>query len=210
MENKIEQDNFKKSVIYHHQKIDNYTLFSVISECQKYCFVTERTWNASKQKLAFIGLYPQNSILTYWNSELLAYKEFSQYLDGGIYGGIYMLNLYPLICAKTSDILQYDGEMFDKNISYIRHTLNKSSKVFCAWGDSVFRRAGKLKWHTNMADHFLKSIPLDCLYSFGVLKSGHPSHLISRDGGSDLFFFLESLKRGKKLKDYCYQPNFNL
>ncbi|PAF43751.1 DUF1643 domain-containing protein [Helicobacter sp. 11S03491-1] len=185
----------------------NYEFFSIFSQDNRYRFVLERTWDTHKPKIALITLSPENANSDYWDSTLLVCKEFAMMLEDGKYGGLYLLNLYPYITSKTTDLIEYNGEMFEKNIAYIRHCVKNSEKVFCAWGDNVFRRAGKLKQHTQLASKLLMSIQdyQYKIYCFGVLKSSHPCHVIPKDGGNLLWRFLQDLKNGSSLKKYLYK-----
>ncbi|WP_104697645.1 MULTISPECIES: DUF1643 domain-containing protein [unclassified Helicobacter] len=188
------------------QKFDNYNLLSIQSRCSKFRFVVERTWDLQKPKIAFIGLNPEHSTLTYWDNTLLICKEFAMHLGEGKYGGIYLLNLYPLICETTKMLLEYKGENFEKNLAYVLHCAKKSELIFCGWGDNVFRRSNQLMEHSQRALQMLEMLHQHSkIYCFDILKSGHPCSFIPRDSGFLLFSFLDSLKKGKKLEDYLYK-----
>lgn len=182
----------------------NYESLGIFSSNQDYRFVLEKTWDSKKEKISFITLNPESS--SYWDSTLLICKEFSLMLEEGRYGGMYMLNLYPLIVSKTTHLLQYNGEMFDKNISYIKHCIQKSERVFCAWGDNVFRRGKKLQEHTALAKNLFENIQdfQNKIYCFGQLKSFHPCHIVPQDGGVILKNFLEQVKVNEDFEKYLY------
>lgn len=191
------------------QKFDNYDLLSIQSKCSRFRFVVERTWDAQKPKISFIGLNPECSTLNYWDNNLLVCKEFAIHLGEGRYGGVYLLNLYPLICETTKMLLEYQGEEFEKNLAYILHCVKRSELVFCGWGDSVFRRSNQLIEHSNRALYMLeKSYVYSKFYCFNILKSGHPCSFIPRDSGFLLFSFLDSLKKGKKMEDFLYKIDY--
>ncbi|MDO7252601.1 DUF1643 domain-containing protein [Helicobacter cappadocius] len=185
----------------------NYEFLSIFSRDRRYRFVLERTWDEKKPKLCFITLNPETSDTYHWDSTLLVCKEFAMIFEDGSYGGVCMLNLYPYITHKTTDLLEYDGEMFEKNLEYIQYCVNKSKKVFCAWGDNVFRRAGKIKIHNDYATQLWKKIQnyRDKIYCFGLLKSSHPCHIVPKDGGILLSRFLNDLQNGTLLEECHYK-----
>ncbi|PAF54084.1 hypothetical protein BKH42_02405 [Helicobacter sp. 13S00482-2] len=186
---------------------EDYECFSIFSKDRSYRFMLERTWDQKKPKLCFITLNPETSDTHHWDSTLLVCKEFAMMFEDGNYGGIYMLNLYPYISHKTTDLLQYNGEMSEKNLQYIQYCVAKSQKIFCAWGDNVFRRAGKLELHNAYATSLWKKIQKyqDKIYCFGLLKSSHPCHIVPKDGGILLSNFLSSLQNGISLEHYHYR-----
>lgn len=185
----------------------DYELLSIFSSDKRYRFVLERIWDKSKPRLCFITLNPEDSDTYYWDSTLLVCKEFATIFEDGKYGGLSVLNLYPYISNKTTDLLEYEGEMFEKNLQYIYYCVKKSQKVFCAWGDNVFRRAGKIKLHNDYANRLWEKIKEyeNKIYCFGLLKSSHPCHIVPKDGGVLLSRFLSGLNEGALLEDYRYR-----
>lgn len=134
----------------------------------QYRFTLWRTWDHSKQKAVFIGLNPSTANADEDDPTIRRVVRFAY--DWG-YGGVNMLNLFPLITPFPEELKQDKITEFAyfNNMDWIKTvvTSRNTGIVVCAWG--AFNEA------KEKAKEVMQIIPQQT-HALGVNKDGSPKH----------------------------------
>jgi hypothetical protein len=151
--------------------------FSVDRSCR---FVLWRVWDASKPKVAFIGLNPSTANETEPDPTITRVINFAKAWG---YGGVYMLNLFACVTSKPKEI---NRTLFTAtNDAFIEQFASRSERVVFAWG--AFQVDGK----NERAAELIKMFP--DAYCLKITKDGHPWHPLYVRGNIKPIQFFTSL-----------------
>lgn len=140
------------------------------SPCRKYRYALWRLWS-DKPKVMFVGLNPSTANETDDDPTIRRVKRFA-YSWG--YGGVYMLNLFPLVTPNPDELLAFYKYPFkhDKedalNRKWLERTANmvSVSRIIFAWGN--FKEA-------EIRGKTIASI-LPEAHALAINKNGSPRH----------------------------------
>ncbi len=141
---------------------------AIFSECRRYRYALFRQWNLEDPILMFIGLNP--STANEHDNDPTIRRVIKFAFDWG-YGGVSMLNLFPLVSSNPSDLLDFYNTPFhdlalEENNKYLERCFDKCSELVFAWG--AFKQAEK------RAEEVIKMFPNAlCL---GKNMNGSPKH----------------------------------
>lgn len=121
-----------------------------------------RIWNLQKPLVAFIGLNPSTANGSKNDNTI---KKVIKVADYNGYGGLYMLNLFPLVSTDPTYLLNRTYSMAENDEWIDKITKECKDVVFC-WGS--FKEA------KTRAKQIIKRFP--GALCFEVLKDGSPKH----------------------------------
>jgi hypothetical protein len=124
--------------IYDEGKIISEATFEEDSKGNKYRFVLERTWDENKDKPMVSVIMFNPSYADALRYDYTSMKVINYLIDKKECRGVYILNLYPII---KSDSKYVKGDIkklsIKENNKSIIDSINKSSKVYFAWGSNT-------------------------------------------------------------------------
>lgn len=141
---------------------------AIFSDCRKYRYALWRIWDDSKPLIMFIGLNPSSANENDDDPTIRRVIGFAK-LWG--YGGIYMMNCFPLISTDPSLLIDfYDTSFHDvedfENLKQLLEISRKTKEIVFAWGKfELGKSRGNL-----ISKHFPNAI---CLMKN---KDGSPRH----------------------------------
>lgn len=141
---------------------------AIFSDCRKYRYSLYRSTGLFAPDVMFIGLNPSTANETKNDPTIRRVVQIATNLG---YGGVYMMNLFPLVSPYPSDLLDfYDTPLHDIELSnndkYLKETRLKCAHVIFAWG--AFKQA------KQRSEEVKKMFP-EALALF-VNKDGSPKH----------------------------------
>ena len=107
-----------------------------ISGCGKYRFNLWRVWDDTKPLVMFIGLNPSTADSVKDDPTIRRVKAFAKSWG---YGGVYMLNLFPLRTPYPRDLLVWINESdsivdIRTNDQALKFTAQSCDRIIFAWG----------------------------------------------------------------------------
>lgn len=134
---------------------------ATFSQCRKYRYVLSRVWDASKPRIAFVGLNPSKANESTDDPTITRVINFANSFG---YGGVYMLNLFAYVTRYPSELKQCKDPIKD-NDEYLSNYSSMVDKVVFCWGNfDVFGRDVKV------AAMFPNA------YCLGLNSNGSPKH----------------------------------
>lgn len=101
------------------------------SPCKKYRYMLWRVWDFDKPRVMFIGLNPSKADSRENDPTITRVIAISKHLG---FGGVYMMNLFPFISTKPSDLEKDPSDHIKENDAYIDDVAKKVKEVIFAWG----------------------------------------------------------------------------
>jgi len=147
-------------------------VFNVEKDCR---FLLWRRWKSQAKMITFIGLNPSTANE---NTNDPTIKRVIDFAKRWGYGGVYMINLYPLVTSKPKQLFGSSMRTDDisLNHSHSKRVIDKSEYVVFAWG------AFKLPDDRN--EQLINMFPLGrCL---GWNNNGSPKHPLFVRGQTNL------------------------
>ena len=136
---------------------------AILSEDRKYRYILQRTWDASKPAVMFIGLNPSTADETEDDPTIRRCVNFSK--NWG-YGTMYMVNLFAFRSTKPQKLYNVADPIGKANDSYIEEYSKKVEKIIACWGSHGS--------YMNRSKVIRELIPsLEC---FKINKNGEPRH----------------------------------
>lgn len=141
---------------------------ATFSDDRKYRYVLWRIWDDSKPKIMFIGLNPSTANE---NSDDPTIKRVIAISKNLGYGGVYMLNIFPLVTPYPIELELFFSTSFheteeDINRDYLNEYAEKAEKIVHAWG--AFKQAKRSSTFFGM--------PPEKFYALKINKNGSPKH----------------------------------
>ena len=139
------------------------------SDCRKYRFALWRIWEKSKPLVMFIGLNPSTANAQKNDNTITKVNKIA---SNNLYGGVYMMNLFPYITSKPSELDNSSQLPIVYNDLIVKEISKKCKDIVFAWG--AFKQAKeKAKIYATIFPDAL------CLR---ITKDGSPWHpLYCRD-----------------------------
>jgi hypothetical protein len=158
---------------------------ATFSQCRKYRYVLSRVWDASKLRIAFVGLNPSTANESTNDPTITHVINFANSFG---YGGLYMLNLFAYVTPYPSELKQCEDPIKD-NDEYLIHYSSLVDKIVFCWGNfDVFGRDLKV------ASMFPKA------YCLGLNASGSPRHPLYLKSDTHLIPFRAKAQNSGKCK----------
>lgn len=136
------------------------------SPCRKYRFALWRIWDTSKPLVMFIGLNPSTANETEADPTIKSVIRIAKH-NG--FGGVYMMNCYPMVSTDPSKLLtnSYPMEVIENELLLVIAS-QKCSEVVFAWGNF------KVVQDTGRDQELIKLFPN--AKAIAVNKNGSPKH----------------------------------
>lgn len=140
------------------------------SDCGKYRYALWRIWDETKPFVMFIGLNPSTANKTENDPTI---KSVCRIANNNGYGGIYMMNCFPIVSADPSILSDYDKSVYDQHQFIVNNrklieTREKCKDVVFAWGNfKIVRETFRELELTKMFPNAM------CLHKN---KNGSPKH----------------------------------
>lgn len=145
----------------------------ILSDCEQYRYRLWRHWNRDLPSLGFIMLNP--STADHQVNDPTITRCLQRALAGGKFGGLEVVNLFPLRSTDPDGLLRHPaplGDRADRNNGAIMDALDRCSMVICAWGAHKAAPA--------QAADVLRIIRMcgrgPLLHHLGLNKDGSPKH----------------------------------
>ena len=145
----------------------------LLSDCEQYRYRLWREWDRSRPALAFIMLNPSTS--DHQVNDPTITRCLQRALAGGKFGGLQVVNLFPLRSTDPDGLLTHLaplGDRPDRNAGAIMDALDRCSMAICAWGahKAARARAAEVMSIVRMCGH------ANLLHHLGLNKDGSPKH----------------------------------
>ncbi|WP_354678552.1 DUF1643 domain-containing protein [Cupriavidus plantarum] len=144
----------------------------ILSDCEQYRYRLWRRWNREQPALGFLMLNPSTA------DHLVNDPTITRCMQralAGKYGGLEVVNLFPLRSTDPDALLSHSsptGDRRDRNEAAIMDALDRCSMMICAWGA---HRAAAAR-----ATEVLRIVQMcgagSRLYHLGLNKDGSPKH----------------------------------
>lgn len=108
---------------------------AVISPCGNYRYWLEREWNPDLPKVAFLMLNPSTAD---GREDDPTIRRCIGFAKSWGYGGFVVVNLFAVRSADPSILKDHDDPVGKSNDSWVRHAIEVSDEVVCAWGSHKF------------------------------------------------------------------------
>jgi hypothetical protein len=140
------------------------------SECRNYRYALWRIWDETKPLVMFIGLNPSTANETDNDPTI---KSVCRIAKHNGYGGVYMMNCFPLVSTNPEALRDYDKEVFSQqqfflNNQWLSDVSTRCFDVVFAWGN--FKVVSDLKRDAELLKMFPNAKALQ------VNKNGSPKH----------------------------------
>ena len=141
-----------------------YTAYGAeFSACRTYRYLLTRTWDAGRERIAFIGLNPSTADATQDDPTIRRIVSFAR--DWG-YGGVDMLNLFAFRATDPRDMKAAADPVGPDNDRWLVEVAQRSAVTVAAWG-------------VHGAHHDREAGiagALGALHCLGTTQAGHPRH----------------------------------
>ena len=146
---------------------------ATLSDCGKYRFFLERTWNDDLPKLPVCMLNPSTGDAEKDDQTI---RRLTHFATRWGYGGLAIVNLYPLRASKPSVMWESENRSHDDNEKWLDAIIvaaeNNGNKLLIAWGnDGAWERE---------ADLFIQRVKEQSktveLVTLGKTGHGNPRH----------------------------------
>jgi hypothetical protein len=141
---------------------------ALFSPCRNYRYALFRMWYINDPLVMFIGLNPSTANEHDNDPTIRRVIRFAQ--DWG-YGGVYMMNLFPLVSSNPDALLNYESNPLHvaaqvENNKWLEKAYDKCEKVIFAWGNfyQAQQRAKEVMQMFKNAE------------ALAINKSGSPRH----------------------------------
>ncbi|MEM5428840.1 DUF1643 domain-containing protein [Cupriavidus oxalaticus] len=143
----------------------------ILSDCEQYRYRLWRHWDDSRSALGFIMLNPSTA------DHLVTDPTITRCLQrafAGNYGGIEVVNLFPLRSADPDCLLTHPAPLGREDIANgaVMDAIDRCSLVICAWGAH--------KAASERAAEVLRIIMMcgrgNVLHHLGLNRDGSPKH----------------------------------
>jgi hypothetical protein len=145
----------------------------ILSDCEQYRYRLWRQWDRASPSLGFIMLNP--STADHQVNDPTITRCLQRALAGRKYGGLEVVNLFPLRSTDPDGLLAHSaplGDRPDRNSGAIMDAIDRCSMVICAWGAHKAAPA--------QAAEILGTIRMcgrgGLLHHLGLNKDGSPKH----------------------------------
>ena len=135
------------------------------SDCEKYRYTLQITWDDSKNRIVFIGLNP--STATEMKNDPTVTRMINFAKTWG-YGSLSVCNIFAFRTTFPFELKKSKDPVGKENDEWILYEVRNADKVVVAWGN-----------HGNFlsrSNEVLKVIPNP--YVFGKTKIGEPKHVL--------------------------------
>lgn len=136
-----------------------------ISDCQKYRYRLERSWDASKKSVLFILLNPSTADHRQDDPTVRRCLGFARKWG---YGGLLVGNLFAYRTPSPEELFKAEqpvGRLNDRNLLQLA---KRAHKIIIAWGNHGF--------YQQRARQALKLLDRYELFALGLTRSGQPRH----------------------------------
>ena len=142
---------------------------AVFSPCKKYRYMLWRIWDAARPAIVVIGVNPSTADGTTNDNTM---DRVIAIADNNGYGGVYMVNCYPIVSSDPKVLPDYINNLNDdsmqQNSYHLERAYSVCKDVVCAWGNfDIVRKTGRDK---ELRAQFPISL------AFAVNKNGSPKH----------------------------------
>jgi hypothetical protein len=142
---------------------------AIISECGKYRYRLERTWDKSKTKVLFIMLNPSTANAIEDDATIRRCVNFAK--EWG-YGGLLVGNLFAYRSTKPKELLLAEDPIGPENLKHFNEMYKEAAVVICAWGNSgIVNKLGK-----KLTEYKPLKGWIGFLYYLDLAKDGTPKH----------------------------------
>lgn len=146
---------------------------AVLSDCRKYRFFLERSWKDDLPKLPVCMLNPSTGDAEKDDTTI---RRLTHFATNWGYGGLAIVNLYPLRASKPSVMWASEGRSHEHNEQWLDAIIvtaeNNGNKLLAAWGNDG-------AWE-GAADKFIQRVEerskLVDLVTLGRTAHGNPRH----------------------------------
>lgn len=140
------------------------------SECGKYRFSLWRIWDIEKPIVMFIGLNPSTANQDTDDPTIRRVRAIARNLR---YGGVYMMNCFPLVSTNPDSLKSYDKSIYDQqqwifNNRKLEQIGNLCKDVIFAWGNFEIVRNEKRDIELSVMFPNAKALHIN--------KNGSPKH----------------------------------
>jgi hypothetical protein len=143
---------------------------AIFSHYNSYRYRFSKIWDSNKKTVLLIGLNPSNGTDKKDDPTLTKLTKIVEHLDGEIYGGFYVGNLFAFITPKPHELIQSKNPIGDDNDCHLIDMALKCEKTICMWGnEGVLNRRDK----DDVGLFEKQNIPLYC---FGFTEDKNPMH----------------------------------
>lgn len=146
---------------------------AALSNCGRYRFFLKRSWDDNLPKLPVCMLNPSTGDAEHDDPTI---RRLTNFARGWGYGGLAIVNLYPLRASKPSIMWESENRSHEDNAQWhdviIVMAENNGSKLLIAWGDDG-------AWEGE-ADQFIQRVKERSetveLITLGKTADGNPRH----------------------------------
>jgi hypothetical protein len=151
-------------------KNENSLSGAFFSEDRLYRYALWRIWNGDLPKVMFIGLNPSTANESTDDPTIKRVISISKNLG---FGGVYMLNVFPLVSAYPEVLLDYFETPFhdlsdDNNDCWLSDISKRCNEIVFAWGN--FKIVRERKRDSELLKRFPQAKALH------INKNGSPKH----------------------------------
>ncbi len=145
----------------------------ILSDCEQYRYRLWRTWDAARPALGFIMLNPSRA--DHQVNDPTITRCLQRALVGGKFGGLEVVNLFPLRSSDPDALLAHPAPLGDRparNDGAIMDAIDRCSMVICAWGahKAAPARAAEVLRIVRMSGRG------SLLFRLGLNQDGSPKH----------------------------------
>lgn len=141
---------------------------AAFSECRRYRYALWRIWDKAKPMVMFIGLNPSTANESQDDPTI---KRVCAIANHNGYGGVYMMNCFPLVSTNPSTMIEFYETSFHEvedieNMRWILNISKQCKQIVFAWGnfEVAKERAASLN------GYFKNAMALQ------INKNGSPKH----------------------------------
>ncbi len=145
------------------REVSPHRMSARLSKCALYRYTLERTWDAERPSVMFIGLNPSTADATHDDPTVRRCVGFAKRWG---FGSMLLTNLFALRATDPRALMDVEDPIGPSNDRWIDRTKDRASLVVAAWG----ARGGLMDRDSEVAERFSE---LHCL---GTTKDGSPRH----------------------------------
>lgn len=152
---------------------------AIISECGKYRYRLERTWDPEAPKLGFIMLNPSTADA---NEDDPTIRRCIGYAKSLSYGGIIVCNLFAYRATNPKDLLSAENPEGPNNFEHVYQMSQDAHIIILGWGNGGLVKKLKRPGYVEL---------LANIYALKENKDGTPTHPLFLKGDliPELYFF---------------------
>ncbi|MEK6847490.1 MAG: DUF1643 domain-containing protein [Nanoarchaeota archaeon] len=145
------------------------------SDCEKYRYTLNRTWDDSKGKILFIGLNPSTADEIKNDPTVTRMINFARKWG---YGSVTICNLFSFRATFPDDLKKAPDPVGTETDFWLQHELVNAEKIIAAWGNhGAFN---------SRSQQVSKILPKNKTHVFGITKLNEPKHILYLSNSSTL------------------------